>query len=252
MKAVENVGDHMTENAPVPALKLAGQPPKGKAANAKKNPQVRHVECALGPGLASRRLELHLQNMTCTLDVGSRIELRKLAITARNAEYNPQRFSGLVMRMREPRSTALIFSSGKMIITGVKTEEYSKMAAKKYCKIIKKVTDHDLRTFKDFKIQNMVATSEVGFPIRLEGLVYAHARFASYEPELFPGLIYRMQSPRLCILIFVSGKIVFTGAKNEADLKIALERIYPVLVEFKKEAIFNSRLPVSASATKKL
>ena len=79
-----------------------------------------------------------------------------------------------------------------------------------------------------------VGTADVGFPIRLEGLVYAHSQFASYEPELFPGLIYRLVNPRVVFLIFVSGKVVITGAKKESDLSSALTKLYPVLVEFKK------------------
>jgi transcription initiation factor TFIID TATA-box-binding protein len=67
--------------------------------------------------------------------------------------------------------------------------------------------------FKDFKIQNIVGSCDVKFPIRLEGLAYSHAAFSSYEPELFPGLIYRMKVPKIVLLIFVSGKIVITGAK---------------------------------------
>ena len=81
---------------------------------------------------------------------------------------------------------------------------------------------------------NPVGTADVGFPIRLEGLVYAHSQFASYEPELFPGLIYRLVNPRVVFLIFVSGKVVITGAKKESDLSSALTKLYPVLVEFKK------------------
>jgi transcription initiation factor TFIID TATA-box-binding protein len=88
---------------------------------------------------------------------------------------------------------------------------------------------------------------DVGFPIRLEGLVYAHSAFASYEPELFPGLIYRLVSPRVVFLIFVSGKIVITGAKKETDLSNALTKLYPVLVEFKKTHI--ATLPGTTSAT---
>ena len=75
----------------------------------------------------------------------------------------------------------------------------------------------------------------MGFPIRLEGLVYAHSAFASYEPELFPGLIYRLLNPRVVFLIFVSGKLVITGGKKESDLSVALTKLFPVLVEFKKE-----------------
>ena len=63
----------------------------------------------------------------------------------------------------------------------------------------------------DFKIQNMVGSCDVKFPIRLEGLVLTHGQFSSYEPELFPGLIYRMVKPRIVLLIFVSGKVVLTG-----------------------------------------
>jgi len=86
----------------------------------------------------------------------------------------------------------------------------------------------------DFKVQNIVGTADVGFPIRLEGLVYAHSTFASYEPELFPGLIYRLVNPRVVFLIFVSGKIVMTGAKTEADLQQAYTKLYPVLMEYRK------------------
>jgi transcription initiation factor TFIID TATA-box-binding protein len=64
----------------------------------------------------------------------------------------------------------------------------------------------------------MVGTCDVGFPIRLEGIVFQHARFSSYEPELFPGLIYRMVSPKIVLLIFVSGKLVLTGGKTRKDI----------------------------------
>ena len=91
--------------------------------------------------------------------------------------------------------------------------------------------------------------SDVGFPIRLEGLVYAHSAFASYEPELFPGLIYRLVSPRVVFLIFVSGKVVLTGAKKESDLAAAFTKLYPVLLEFKKTHIATTLpgLPATTS-----
>ena len=88
--------------------------------------------------------------------------------------------------------------------------------------------------FHSLPFLDPVGTADVGFPIRLEGLVYAHSQFASYEPELFPGLVYRLVNPRVVFLIFVSGKVVITGAKKESDLSSALTKLYPVLVEFKK------------------
>lgn len=108
------------------------------------------------------------------------------------------------MRIREPKTTALIFSSGKMVCTGARSEEDSKLAARKYCRIVQKLGYTDAK-FKDFKIQNIVASSDVKFPIRLEGLAYSHGLFSSYEPEIFPGLIYRMKDPKVVLLIFVSG-----------------------------------------------
>ena len=140
------------------------------------------------------------------------------------------------MRLREPRATALIFASGKICVTGTKNTHNASLAAKKFAIIIEKVGFKPQPTI-DFKVQNIVGTCDVGFPIRLEGLVYAHSTYASYEPELFPGLIYRVIQPRVVFLIFVSGKVVVTGAKTEEDMKEAFSKIYPTLVEFQKQNI---------------
>ncbi|ORY93941.1 TBP-domain-containing protein [Syncephalastrum racemosum] len=136
------------------------------------------------------------------------------------------------MRIREPKTTALIFASGKMVVTGAKSEDDSKLAARKYARIIQKLGFQS--KFTDFKIQNIVGSCDVRFPIRLEGLAYSHGHFSSYEPELFPGLIYRMVKPKIVLLIFVSGKIVLTGAKVREEIYQAFQHIYPVLLEFRK------------------
>jgi TATA-box binding protein (TBP) (component of TFIID and TFIIIB) len=131
------------------------------------------------------------------------------------------------MRIREPKTTALIFASGKMVVTGAKSEDDSKLASRKYARIIQKLGFH--AKFTDFKIQNIVGSCDIKFPIRLEGLASRHHNFSSYEPELFPGLIYRMIKPKIVLLIFVSGKIVLTGAKVREEIYQAFEMIYPVL-----------------------
>lgn len=131
------------------------------------------------------------------------------------------------MRIREPKTTALIFASGKMVVTGAKSEDDSKLASRKYARIIQKLGFN--AKFTDFKIQNIVGSCDIKFPIRLEGLASRHHNFSSYEPELFPGLIYRMIRPKIVLLIFVSGKIVLTGAKVREEIYSAFELIYPVL-----------------------
>jgi len=174
-----------------------------------------------------------LQNIVSTVNMCCRLDLKKIALHARNAEYNPKRFAAVIMRIREPRTTALIFTSGKMVCTGAKSEEDSRLAARKYARIVQKL-GFETR-FKDFKIQNMVGSCDVMFPIRLEGLVLTHSQFSSYEPELFPGLIYRMVKPRIVLLIFVSGKVVLTGAKVRQEIYEAFDNIYPILKNFKKQ-----------------
>lgn len=177
-----------------------------------------------------------IQNVVATVNLSCRIDQRLLTQKARNAEYNPKRFAAVIMRIRDPKSTALIFESGKMVVLGAKSEALAKIAARKYAKIIK-MCEHGAVGFKDFKVNNMVGVAACDFPIRLEGLVLGHARFSSYEPELFPGLIYRMVKPKLVMLIFVSGKVVMTGARSVQDLHSAFNKIYPVLQEFRKVTI---------------
>ncbi|CAG7896399.1 unnamed protein product [Brassica rapa] len=186
-----------------------------------------------------------LQNIVSTVNLDCKLDLKSIALQARNAEYNPKRFAAVIMRIREPKTTALIFASGKMVCTGAKSEHFSKLAARKYARIVQKLGFP--AKFKDFKIQNIVGSCDVKFPIRLEGLAYSHSAFSSmeiiglmvllslqYEPELFPGLIYRMKQPKIVLLIFVSGKIVITGAKMREETYTAFENIYPVLTEFRK------------------
>lgn len=176
-----------------------------------------------------------LQNIVATVNLDCRLDLKTIALHARNAEYNPKRFAAVIMRIRDPKTTALIFASGKMVVTGAKSEDDSRLASRKYARIIQKLGFN--AKFMDFKIQNIVGSCDVKFPIRLEGLAYSHGMFSSYEPELFPGLIYRMVSPKIVLLIFVSGKIVLTGAKVREEIYRAFESIYPVLSEFRKDSI---------------
>ena len=174
-----------------------------------------------------------VQNVVSTVNLGIQLDLKRIALKARNAEYNPRRFAAVIMRIREPKTTALIFSSGKMVVTGAKSEETSKTACKKYARIIQRL-GYGHAKFLDFKIQNIVASCDIKFPVRLESLAHAHNQFCSYEPELFPGLIYRMITPKVVLLIFVSGKLVLTGAKQRKDIYQAFNNIYAVLCLFKK------------------
>ena len=173
-----------------------------------------------------------LQNIVSTANLKCVLDLREIALKAKNAEYNPSRFAAVIMRIKEPKTTALIFSSGKMVCTGARTEEESKQASRTYAKIILKL-GFPVK-FAEFTVQNIVASCDVKFPIRLEGLASSYLKFCSYEPEMFPGLIFHMIEPKIVLLIFVSGKIVLTGAKNRDDINKAYQKILPILSQFKK------------------
>jgi transcription initiation factor TFIID TATA-box-binding protein len=173
-----------------------------------------------------------LQNIVSTANFKCILDLREIALKAKNAEYNPRRFAAVIMRIKEPKTTALIFSSGKMVCTGARTEEESRQASRTYAKIILKL-GFPVK-FSEFTVQNIVASCDVKFPIRLEGLANTFLKFCSYEPEMFPGLIFHMLEPKIVLLIFVSGKIVLTGAKKREDIYKAYQKIIPILNQFKK------------------
>ncbi|XP_068611154.1 TATA-box-binding protein-like [Brachionichthys hirsutus] len=174
-----------------------------------------------------------LQNIVSTVNLGCELDLRTIALRARNVEYKPKRFSAVIMRIQKPRTTALIFRTGKMVCTGAKSEEQSRLAARKFARVVQKLGFPT--KFLDFKIRNMVGSCDVKFPIRLAGLALTHHRFCSYEPELFPGLYYRMVQQKIVLIIFCSGKVVITGARKTAEIYEAFEHIYPILKGFRKK-----------------
>jgi len=198
----------------------------------------------------SQDIQPKLQNIVSTANLGCQLKLRQIALQARNAEYNPKRFAAVIMRIKEPKTTALIFSSGKMVCTGAKSEEDSKKASRKYAKIIKSLGFPV--EFKEFKVQNIVGSCDVRFQISLSKLNMKLGKLNSnsssdsnsnknrkyichYEPEIFPGLIYHMLDPEIVLLIFVSGKIVLTGAKERQEIYAAFKKIYPVLYKYKHD-----------------
>ena len=124
------------------------------------------------------------------------------------------------------RTTALIFKTGKMVITGAKSKELSFKAAREYANDIKKIGNKAVR-LTDFKVQNMVGSCSVSYQIKLEALFSdgKYKNFCHYNPETFPGLIFHLVSPKICLLIFKSGKIVLTGAKSVEDINKAFEAI---------------------------
>jgi transcription initiation factor TFIID TATA-box-binding protein len=195
----------------------------------------------------------NLQNIVATFSLGTIVDLPKIALVARNAEYNPKRFAALIMRIREPKTTALIFANGKVVVTGAKCKANSRVACRKFARVVQKIGYN--AKFMDFKIRNVVASVDMHFPVNVAAMSLdgEHGKYASYEPEIFPGLVYRMPMPPVAVLVFTTGKIVITGAKCEADVFAAKDNIVPVVTAFaapviaKKKKSKRSKEPIKGS-----
>ena len=191
-----------------------------------------------------------IENIVSVVNLCCKLNLKNIAIQIRNAEYNPKRFSAAIIRQKEPKTTALIFSNGKIVCLGAKSESDSKKACRKFAKIIKSL-NYSVK-FTDFKIVNIVGSVDVQFPINLYNLYYKlNFRFRninniseentrrdlSYEPELFPGLFYRLENlNQLVFLIFRSGKMSIVGGKSTDQIYQAFNHFYPVLVDIQRKA----------------
>ena len=203
----------------------------------------------------NRMPQPQIVNIVSMVNLGVPLKLREIAIQCKNAEYNPTRINAVIMRIKEPKAAALIFNSGIIIVLGAQSKEKSKEAAKIFAKQIKKLGFKV--KFCGFKIVNIVATCDLGFPIKLTKLnIKINSNLSKnksnndeeekspcyYEPEAFPGLIYHMSKPELTLLIFQSGKMNFVGAKNKDDIFDALNKIYPLLCKFKNNLIANTNV----------
>lgn len=173
-----------------------------------------------------------IQNIVITVDLGVQIDLKSVAVRARNSEYNPKRFNGLIMRIRNPRSTALIFRTGKMVITGSKSPVLAKRSSRRFGKVLRKMGYSEAKC-SNFTTHNIVASAHAGFPIDLLRFSGTHGKFVRYEPELFAGAFCRILKFPLVVLIFLNGKLVFTGAKNFGHVEEAFNSIVLLLAGFR-------------------
>jgi len=170
---------------------------------------------------------IRIENVVASATLNQRIDLNAVVKGNPWVEYNPKKFPGLVFRIKRPKTAILIFSTGKMVCTGAKSEKESKRAIKKVVRELKK-SGIIIIGKPEIKVVNMVASANLSGRIELEEATYSLGR-TMYEPEQFPGLIYRMDEPKVVILLFASGKLVCTGAKQEEDVYEAVTKLHETL-----------------------
>ena len=172
---------------------------------------------------------INIQNIVASATLNQKIDLDAIVKSYPEAEYHQDRFPGLVFRLKRPKTATLIFSSGKMICTGAKSGQESRKAIMKVVKELK-MGVIIIVSKPDLKVVNIVASASLGGQIDLDKTVSSLTK-TMYEPEQFPGLIYRMDEPKVVILIFASGSLVCTGAKKEQDVYDAVHKLHVILEE---------------------
>ncbi len=177
---------------------------------------------------------INIQNVVASGTLNQKVDLNAVVKSFPNAEYRPETFPGVVIRLRRPKTATLIFSSGSLVCTGAKSGRESRRAIMKVVKELKKGGIIILGK-PSLKVVNIVASASLGGKVDLEKTVVT-LRKTMYEPEQFPGLIYRMDEPKVVILIFASGNLVCTGAKKEQDVYDAVHKLHGSLEE--KNLIF--------------
>jgi transcription initiation factor TFIID TATA-box-binding protein len=172
---------------------------------------------------------IKIQNVVASATLNQKVDLNAVVKSYPGVEYRPEQFPGLVFRLRKPKTATLIFGSGKMVCTGAKSEVLARRAVMTVAKELKK-SGIVIIGKPELKIQNIVASASLGGKIDLEQAVNKLVK-TMYEPEQFPGLIYRMDQPKVVILIFASGNLVCTGAKKEQDVYDAVHKLHESLEE---------------------
>lgn len=173
--------------------------------------------------------DIKVVNIVVSTSFEHDIPLEKMAATLSNTEYNPEQFPGLVIRIKEPKTSALIFSSGKVVCTGARSMEKVHESIKKIIKSLEKI-GIKIKIKPVIKIQNIVASGSVGMDLNLN-ILAMKLQNTEYEPEQFPGLVYKLDAAKATFLLFSNGKIVCTGTKSEKEVHTALDML---IVNLKK------------------
>jgi len=171
--------------------------------------------------------EIKIQNIVATTSFEQDVPLIKLAEILPNTEYNPEQFPGLVMRIKDPKTSALIFSSGKIVCTGAKSMKKVRESIQQIIKNLAKIKIK-VKIKPVIKVQNMVASGAIGMDLNLNKLAMTLDN-TEYEPEQFPGLVYKLSGTNATFLLFSNGKIVCTGTKSEVKLREAVALLVKIL-----------------------
>jgi transcription initiation factor TFIID TATA-box-binding protein len=169
--------------------------------------------------------KIEIVNIVATTKISDHLDLELIGEKIERAEFDPDRFPGLVYRLEKPKSALLLFRSGKANCTGARDVESVKQALQH---VVSELDSAGIPVIKnpEITIQNMVATYDLGVELRLNAIAIGLGlENVEYEPEQFPGLVFRVEDPKAVMLLFSSGKVVITGVNDPAHLAVAIEKL---------------------------
>ena len=172
---------------------------------------------------------IEIVNVVASATIDQKLDLNKIQEKFPDVEYHPDVFPGAVFRLKNPKTATLLFSTGKMVCTGSRSEE---IAVKAVNIVVNKLRKEGIKIKKNavVTIQNIVSSINLGGRVSIEKVARTLPR-SMYEPEQFPGVIHRMLDPKVVILIFASGKLVCTGGKTEKDVYRSVNQLHSLLEE---------------------
>jgi transcription initiation factor TFIID TATA-box-binding protein len=168
---------------------------------------------------------IKIVNVVASTSIGQEMNLKQLTLDLDGADYDPERFPGLVYRTSNPKTAALLFRSGKIICTGAKSIAEVHKSVENIFQSLRNV-GIDVKGTSEIKVQNVVSSADLHAVLNLDAIAIGLGlENIEYEPEQFPGLVYRLSEPRVVVLIFGSGKLVITGGRKPEDAVNAVDRI---------------------------
>lgn len=178
-----------------------------------------------------KQISVNIVNVVASVTLNQTLNLNAIVKAFPAVEYRPEQFPGIVFKLKKPKTANLIFGSGKMVCVGSKSEKKAKKAV---MRVVQQLKDRGIiiKGKPTIQVVNIVASASLGEEIDIEKAAYVLER-TMYEPEQFPGLIYRMDNPKVVLLLYMNGKLVVTGAKTEAQVYEAVHKLRINLIKEK-------------------
>ncbi len=173
-------------------------------------------------------MTVEIANVVGSGDLGVELDVEAVEadLSTPYSEYDPSNYHGLYVRLEEDGPLITIYRSGKYIISGCSSKELLHETNEAFQRMLADLDVIEENTQTGFTIQNVVCTAMLDEPVSLNALAIGLGlEVTEYEPEQFPGLVYRPEEIGAVLLVFANGKMVITGAKSIDTAESAYEHL---------------------------